>query len=311
MIVIGGILVFLLCIFLLIVQRYYYKNKIRQFVKEANYKMNLILDPIDYEKRELEAVPYTEEEFQKLHFTILRMDEVLRAERGRLRADKRDLESLISDVAHQIKTPMGNLKLLAETLLLPDLEEEEKDKFLTSNRQQLLKLEFIIDALVKSSRLEVGLIQLDCNNIFVKDLMSEVITLVLPQLQRKQQEISLVCEESAEIYADKKWMRECIYNIVDNAAKYSFDGGKIEIEVIQTELYTRIQVRDYGIGVSEVDYGKLFQRFYRGNMSGEVEGIGIGLFLAREIVEYHGGSIGIKKCQVGSIFYLDLPVRFE
>lgn len=254
-----------------------------------------------------ESILYTEEYSSKIHFKLLRLQEILHENKTVLEKEKKILQEFISDTAHQVKTPMANLKMIHETVCNTNLSRTEKEEMIKSSKSQLLKLEFILDALIKSSRLETGMVQLSKQKYSAKDILSEVITLALPLLTQKEQEIRLEEINTLEILVDKKWLIECLFNIVENASKYSSEKSTITITTTKNEMYSVISIQDEGIGIKECDFGAIFSRFYRGENVTTQEGVGIGLHLAREIITLHEGYISVQSSVgKGSCFNIHL-----
>ena len=254
-----------------------------------------------------ENIYYSEDLYNKIKFKLLRVNEILQEDRHLLGKEKMLLQSFISDTAHQIKTPMANLKMISETLLMNNLSENERLAFLQNSNSQLLKLEFVLDALIKSSRLETGMVTLRKTNYDSREIISDVITLALPLLTKKQQEIRLDCPENLSIYVDKKWLMESIFNILENAIKYTNEKTCIYIRIEKNEMYTMISIRDTGCAIKESDLSNIFNRFYRGENTSEIDGVGIGLYLAREIITLHHGYIRVHSAiDIGSTFEMHL-----
>ncbi|HJB36410.1 MAG TPA: HAMP domain-containing histidine kinase, partial [Candidatus Blautia merdipullorum] len=176
-------------------------------------------------------------------------------------------------------------------------------------RQQGEKLQFLLDSLVKISRLENGIIQTVPQKGELGELACQVKSLMEQKAGEKQ--ISLEVKPGKEkVYAwfDRKWTREALMNLADNAVKYTPAGGKVTLEVVSYSLFSRIDVRDTGIGIEEEELPEIFQRFYRSRDVFSEEGVGLGLYLAREIVRSQGGYIKVSsKKGEGSVFSVFLP----
>ena len=165
-------------------------------------------------------------------------------------------------------------------------------------RQQGEKLQFLLDSLVKISRLENGIIQ----TVPQKGELRELACLVKGLMEQK------AGEKQISLEVKRKWTREALMNLVDNAVKYTPAGGKVTLEVVSYSLFSRIDVRDTGIGIEEEELPEIFQRFYRSRDVLSEEGVGLGLYLAREIVRSQGGYIKVSsKKGEGSVFSVFLP----
>ena len=219
--------------------------------------------------------------------------------------EKNKLASLISDISHQTKTPLANLVLYGELLEQTALDGDQRQN-IAAIRMQTEKLQFLIDALVKLSRLENGIIVLSGQLVPLSPLLHNVCL----QLQEKAnaKEITLTIEDTdVMVNIDPKWTQEAIFNIVDNAVKYT-DKGSVSIRVTPYDMFTRIDVTDTGIGIPMEEQSKVFGRFYRAESARLKDGVGIGLHLAREIISREGGYIKVRSTPgQGSVFSVFLP----
>ena len=220
--------------------------------------------------------------------------------------EKLKIQEFISDISHQTKTPLANIILYSQLLSEADLPSEEKQN-IEIIATQAEKLKFLVEGLVKVSRLETGIIKLDVQQSSVQELLANV----MQQAYAKASDKSIMMDmlpTDEEAYFDIKWVGEAIYNILDNAIKYSPRKSKIRIQVIRYEIFCRIDISDEGIGIAEGEYNKIFARFYRSQEVSKYEGVGIGLFLAREILIANGGYIKVSsKLGRGSTFSVFLP----
>ncbi len=223
-----------------------------------------------------------------------------------LREQKAKIEALVADISHQTKTPMANILLYAQ--LLDEQETSEDARLLiTSLIGQSEKLKTLIDALVKTSRLETGIYQFQTKRAKVEPMLAETIRQYLPKAQQKH--ISLK-KEPSEAFAvfDAKWTAEAIGNLIDNAIKYTPTGGEVSLHVSEYDMFCRIVITDNGRGIPEEEQTKVFQRFYRSPSVAEEEGVGLGLYLAREILSGQGGYIKLEsQPEKGSTFSIFLP----
>lgn len=225
-----------------------------------------------------------------------------------LTEEKNKIKGLISDISHQTKTPIANILLYSQLLSEYELPEN-CSVCVKALSYQAEKLNFLIGALVKISRLETGIITVNPKKDFVQNLIDASISEIIPKSQVK--EISLEVEQTdTTAYLDIKWTTEAIYNILDNAVKYSPANSIIKIKALPYELFCRIDITDEGIGIAEEEQGKIFSRFYRSPAVSNEEGVGIGLFLAREIIFSAGGYIKVSsKPGQGSTFSIFLPME--
>lgn len=219
--------------------------------------------------------------------------------------EKDKIKTLIADISHQTKTPVSNLLLYTELLKEKEILPENRE-YLQAIQTQAEKLSFLIQSLVKLSRLETGIISLHPKEQNVREMVEEIMDSYREKAEAKNLRL---CDRSgnATAYFDRKWTAEALGNIVDNAVKYTDTGG-IEIRTKQYELFTAVEVEDTGPGLNENEIAEIFGRFYRGEEVREKEGVGIGLYLSREILSQEGGYIKVTSEKgKGSVFAVFLP----
>lgn len=215
------------------------------------------------------------------------------------------IKSLISDISHQTKTPIANLILYSELLENSELSGVDRTNA-EAIHAQAEKLRFLIDSLVKLSRLENGILALEPQETPLMPLLEDIFRQFEEKAEKKGLKLELN-KTDAKAVIDAKWTHEAIANIIDNAIKYT-DNGSIKISVTPYEMFVRVDIKDTGIGISEEEHPKIFKRFYRGTEVKQKEGVGIGLHLAREIISGEGGYIKLSSvpCE-GSTFSVFLP----
>ena len=255
---------------------------------------------------------YEEENlFYKINHRLVRLYEVMRENRESVARERADLQGLISDISHQVKTPIANLQMVNATLLEQSVTEEKRQEFLQASSGQLEKLYFLMQAMIKTSRLETGVISLDRKVQPIYDTLATALGGILLNAENKIIHVSVDCSSDILLAHDKKWTSEALFNILDNAVKYTSAGGAIHVSVQSWELYVKIDITDSGKGIAENRQGMIFKRFYREEEVHDVEGIGIGLYLAREIITMQGGYIKVtSKVGYGSTFSVFLPRKF-
>ncbi|MBQ2317930.1 MAG: HAMP domain-containing histidine kinase [Lachnospiraceae bacterium] len=214
------------------------------------------------------------------------------------------MKTLISDISHQTKTPIANLVLYSELLSDANLPEEQRSN-VEAIRAQAEKLRFLIDSLVKLSRLENGILSLSPEQRPLQSMLEQIRASYKKKAEAKGLEF-VVNPTDASARMDEKWTMEAISNIVDNAIKYT-NEGYVHINTQPYELFTRIDISDTGIGIPEVEQAQVFGRFYRSARNKHTEGVGIGLFLAREIISQEGGYIKLSSDETGTTFSVFLP----
>ena len=183
--------------------------------------------------------------------------------------------------------------LTRQVLLENEVPPQKQKEFLTAQASQLDKLDFLMQAMIKTSRLETGVISLEQKQQPVYDTLAAALGGILLNAEKKQIDVQVECPEHLDARHDRKWTSEALFNILDNAVKYTPAGGQIRVSVEGWEMYVKIDIADTGIGITEQHQGMIFKRFYREDAVHDVDGIGIGLYLAREIVTLQGGYIRV------------------
>lgn len=223
-----------------------------------------------------------------------------------VREQKDQLSALISDISHQTKTPVANLQLYAQLLSEQPLTPQGKD-CAAAISAQAEKLQTLIEALVKTSRLETGILALHPRSGEISPVVERAAAQYAPKAAEKGIALTLGQRSGSAVF-DPKWTEEALCNLLDNAVKYTPSGGTVTVEVKNYELFSAIRVTDTGPGISEEEQAKIFGRFYRAPGAWQAEGVGIGLYLTRQIAEKQGGYVKVESTPgMGSIFSLYLP----
>ena len=251
-----------------------------------------------------------ETQFARISHRLSRLYQIMQENRRRVDEERRELQTLVSDISHQVKTPVSNLKMATDTLLEKPMAEAERTDFIRGIRSQTDKLDFLFQALVKTSRLETGVIQLDKETGRLFDTVAQAMSGIVYAAEKKEISVTVDCPEDLTVSHDSKWTSEALFNLLDNAVKYTPAGGKIAVSVVLWEMYVEVKVTDTGKGISESNQAAIFQRFYREEEVHEQQGVGIGLYLAREIVTRQGGYIKVvSEPGKGSEFSIMLPTK--
>lgn len=244
----------------------------------------------------------------KLGYRLKRLYEILLRNNERIHTEKQTIQEMISDISHQVKTPVANLKMYNSTLLERRLPPEKEQEFLSLMETQISKLDFLMQSLIKASRLEAGIISLKAEHAPIYDTIALALGSIVLPAEKKNIEVSVSCDPALSVPHDRKWTAEALFNILDNAVKYTDSEGKITITAQRWEMYTKIEVSDTGKGIPEEHYAQIFKRFYREEDVHEISGVGIGLYLCREIIQRQGGYIQVKsRIKQGSTFSVFLP----
>ena len=290
MAILVGILVILIGIFL------YKYIVLRGEIRELSDYIDKALDG------NLEITEFDEKELSKIKSKLIKFLYSNQVKEKKISTEKNKTKDLIADISHQTKTPITNL-----SLYISILEDDPKDEYLEIIKYELNKLEFLIQNLVKSSRLESDIISLQKNQANLKDLVKDVLREFKVKLDEKDIRINLKGEDL--LFAlDERWLKEALHNLVDNAIKYSPKGSTINISVYKSYLNYNLDIENECKDISEETLPKIFERFYRGKNSVSKDGLGLGLFIAREIIEKHGGNIRASLDENRIKFSVDFPL---
>ncbi len=205
--------------------------------------------------------------------------------------EKDTIQSFISDMSHQMKTPLSGVTMYTDLLLEGNITLSEQQEFLSRIKAGTEKLQWMMDSLIKMSRLEVGAIEFSPTSVGIKQTLSDCISSVYSAASKKNISIQTAYFEDIFVLHDRKWTCEAMTNILENAVKYSQPNHSIEIAVESLPLYTKISITDYGIGIPSDEWNLIFKRFYRGKNVRTVDGAGLGLYLASVIFQKQGGYI--------------------
>ena len=282
------------------------------FVKRLAIFSNDMCSLLDNMISGKECVQNTDSEtvLAKIAHRLFRLYDIMQENRRNADAERKELQTLVSDISHQVKTPVSNLKMVTDTLLTKDISAQEQENFLQGIKEQVEKLDFLLQALVKCSRLETGTISLEKRVCRLFDTLAQAMGGIVYAAEKKEIAVSVDCPEYLTLSHDSKWTAEALFNLLDNAVKYTPEGGSISVSVVAWELYVEIKVTDTGKGISESNQAAIFRRFYREEEVHDQQGVGIGLYLAREIVTRQGGYIKvISEPGQGSAFSIMLPVE--
>lgn len=299
-------------------------------------ELSKILEQFRKRKYEIEGVNLFAEEtdlLQQIYGQLGDLGEMLKLLEERMELEKEETKSLVTDISHQLKTPVAALKACFEILLSEDLSSQERQEFSERCKKQMGGLENLLNALINISRMETGMIQVKKETADILETVASAVSRVYLKASDKKIAIEMeqvsgqsIPQDEQEMSGlllphDVKWTCEAFINILENAIKYSPGDTTIRIRMQKLTTFLRIEFQDEGIGIPKEEYHKIFKRFYR-RQSREVqeqEGSGIGLYLTREILERQGGSIRVtsayssgsaeKREFPGSTFIVQLPLR--
>ena len=242
----------------------------------------------------------------RLQHQLLKLRNILTAQNQMLAQEKEQIKTLISDISHQIKTPIAAANTFAELLSDGELSAEERTEYITTLQMSLGKLTFLTNSLIKMSRLESGIISLKPEKNSLNEIVLQAVKTVYAKAKEKGILITFECDQAFEAVLDFNWTAEAISNVIDNAVKYTPQGGFVRLQITEYPSFLRLDISDSGVGIPEEEQAKIFGRFYRGKQSVGTDGVGIGLYLTREIINTQNGYMKVSSDENGSTFSMFL-----
>lgn len=280
----GIFVIFLFVILFIAVMEWYQKRRMYQLIDQ------MLEQVLNREKIEISDIQ--EGEISALASKVIRVQEKLEYEVNQAQKEKEQVKCLISNMSHQLKTPLSNVVMYRDLLEL-EPEAEQRANFLERMKIQLEKLDWILQSLFKMVKLEQGVIQFETEQSSLKETLLSALNSTYDKAVKK--EICIITKPFKDclLMHNRKWTAEVFSNILENAIKYSEKGSKIEIQVNPLELFTEIRFQDYGMGIKKEELTNIFQRFYRSKEAENKEGSGIGLYLSRMILEKEKGYMTV------------------
>ena len=257
-------------------------------------------------------VSYVSEEKDTLYSKILvqikRIDEIKAENNKALLKEKDSIKQLLTQIAHQLRTPLANMENYLVLLEEEGISEEERLKYINAVEKSERKISFLVEKFMLSARLESQIIQIHKSTSNLKETVAQAIFQVYKKAQEKDIYIDLQENENEwMVLHDKNWICECVYNLLDNSIKYSKAGQQITVYMKNNEMFTQISVEDNGIGILQDEENRIFKLYYRGKNTTEYEGFGIGLYITNEIVRKHDGFMRVSRKENGLIVSIFLP----
>lgn len=302
-------IVYILIVLLLIGTVFYllWKNHcLKRDIYDFTKKLEASLDSLLNDKRLNKLVYEQDDLWGMVYEKLCRISDMYNHKNQELYEEKENLKELVSDISHQTKTPLANIKLYQE-MLFDEINTSESAEHLIKMNKQVDKLDFLLQSMVKMSRLETGTIKIQKSKQFIAETLALAIGAVVPKADKKNIQIHVTYDETLQLEHDKKWTAEAIFNILDNAVKYTKANGNIYISVSREEIFTKISITDTGKGIPLERQGTIFSRFYREPEVHNTDGVGIGLYLTREIISMQNGYIKVEsEIGKGSTFHIYL-----
>lgn len=289
----ANILFCLLLAMIMALLLFYFKKRQRRISGLTEYMNALYKDGY-----RLEVEDNGDDELSGLRNEVYKLTVLLKEQAQRAKAQKRALADTMEDISHQLKTPLTSATVLMDNLSdNVDMDAATRQRFMGEVTRQLTDMSWLVTTMLKLSKLEAGVLELERTRIRGRELVEEALQRLEIAAQWRGIAFSVDLSEGMEILADRRWTVEALMNLIKNAMEHSPEGGTVEIAGEENEVYAQIAIRDHGKGITEEERKKLFARFYNGNSTRE-DSIGIGLALAKKIVEGQNGHITVES-QVG------------
>ncbi len=290
---IGGILYFLLF--------QAYQRKVSDFFDEIHEDMEQMLST--KKKVRLPEVQDHESVFSRFVAKLSRLYDALRLAQASAEDEKRAMQGMIADLSHQIKTPVANIKMDLELLSEREMAGEKQKEFLERTLHQADKMDFLIQSIIKMSRLESGAIQLVPQRADLAQTLASALLSVSAAAEQKEIAFLVECPQPLMVRHDPKWTEEAIFNLLDNAVKYTPANGNVEVRAEIRETGVRLMITDDGMGIPEELQGAVFSKFFRAPEVHNLPGAGVGLYLTRQILEAQGCYVTVNSMPgMGSTF---------
>lgn len=303
MILLVAVILILAVVLALVLLRY---KKMEKFADRAMIQANDIMEQLIL-GREVKYFSENEDSLLgKFQARAGRLYDIHSAQEQREKELRDQISRSVSDLVHQINTPIANIKMYSEFLKEDSLTTEERRHFADNLERQARKLSWLGEGFAKVSRLETGILSLKPKLQPVLPVVLSAVDQVSLKAEQHGNDICLEGRQDLKACLDRKWTEEVFFNLLDNAVKYSAPESRILVELLEYEMYIRINVCSQGTKVEREEFARVFQRFYRGRNAEEQEGVGLGLYLAREIVNgqrgYMKGEYELEKGNVFSVF---------
>lgn len=292
-------IILLVTIFYLItiIITWYHLYKKNKKIKNLSTYMNNILN----NNYSLDIRDYEEGNLSNLKNDIYKMTVKLKEQSDLSQKEKKYLEEVLSDISHQLKTPLTSMYVINDVLLSDKkIDDSKKQEFLIKNRKELERIEWLITSLLKMSRLDSGSEKIIPKETKLDDLIRKTVTPLEIPIELKNQHLILDYDKNIKLNIDLNWTTEALINILKNAHEHTKENGTIQIKVKDTVIYTEIEIIDTGEGISTTDLPHIFERFYKGKTN--KESIGIGLNMAKKIINLEKGDIKVISNSNGTTF---------
>ena len=297
------IIVDLSILFIIIITLYVYFviNKSKR-TKKINKIIELI-SKINRRNFDIDIEDYTEDELSILKQEVYKTSLMLRSEADNSLKDKLNLKDSLSDISHQLKTPLTSITIMIDNILdNEEMDFKTRRKFLINIKREIININFLVQNLLKLSKFDANVIKFNKEEVLIKDIVDEAINKVSALSELKGVSIKVSGDKGSTIKCDFMWEVEALSNIIKNSIEHIDGNGFVEVNYTKNKVYSRILIRDNGVGISEEDLPYIFDRFYKGKNTSK-DSVGIGLALSKSIIEKDNGSISVKSTpKIGTVF---------
>ncbi len=286
---------FLIVLFIILVHEYIKLKNINNLTK--------VLEEINNKNYKIDIDDFREDELSILKSEIYKTTIMLKEQADNSTLDKINLKDSLSNISHQLKTPLTSINIMLDNILdSEEMSEDVRTEFINNIKREISNINFLVAGILKLSRLDANVVNFMVEKVKVKDIINECIKNVSSLCDLKSISIDVTGNEMLKINCDFKWEVEAITNILKNCVEHSNNNSKIDIKYINNKMYTEITIKDYGVGIPEKDVKHIFERFYKGSNSTS-DSIGIGLSLSKSIIEQENGTINVNsKLNKGTVF---------
>ena len=287
-----------ICLIVIVIIYFRHLKEMYRKMDNINSYINEVLN----ERYNFKIKEYEEGMFSTLKNDVYKITNKLKEQSESLSKDKKYLEETLSDISHQLKTPLTSMYVINDLLYDDKIDKKLKKEFLDKNKAQLERIEWLVTSLLKLSKLESGTIKLKTDRINVLKLINSALEPLKIPIELKNQNVDIVCDRNITIIADFNWTLESLLNIIKNAHEHTKENGNIKIQAEDNPLYVTIKITDNGEGIDEEDINHIFERFYKGK-SNNKDSIGIGLNMAKQVITRQNGEIKVEsKKNIGTSF---------
>ncbi|MBX4258747.1 HAMP domain-containing histidine kinase [Clostridium estertheticum] len=246
-----------------------------------------------------------EGDFSKLAMSFNSMRGIIKSNLSELQEEKNFLVDLLSDISHQLKTPLSSVILYNDIMVTKELTRVQNELFLLNNQDQLEKMNWLIKNLLKIAKLDAKAIGIVKEEQSLNGTMHDSIDALESMAIECQVKIIFNEKEEIEFNHDVLWLQEAFINIIKNCIEHTASGGSIKLVLMENPLYTRVTIEDTGEGITELDLPNIFKRFYKAKTARRSDSIGIGLSISKSIIEAHNGIIEVRsKVNIGTEFII-------